>query len=153
MLGKPVYFLDKYQLWRFPDSLKTPVGYVGYKYDPAFVSFAKILIDVVPGKRRIKEGDELTLQCQFRVPGQYNSFIKKYSASLNDTTRIGIFGKKGWVKDIFTLLTVSQMCKEKETTLTINPGLSKGKYYLRFAINAGSYGPTHNSAKIELLVE
>lgn len=153
VLGKPVYFLDKYQLWRFPDSLKTPVGYVGYQYDPAFVSFAKILVDVVPKKITIKEGDEFTLQCRFTVPEQYASFIKDHTTLLNDTTRIGVFGKKGWVKDVFTLLTVSQMMKEKETSLTINTGLPKGKYYLRFAINAGAYGPTHNSAKIELLVE
>ena len=40
LLGKPVYYLDKYDLWRFKDSLQTSIGWVGYKYDSSFASFA-----------------------------------------------------------------------------------------------------------------
>ena len=45
------------------------------------------------------------------------------------------------------------MIEEKEFQLTVNPGLEKGKYYLRFAIQNGNYGATHNSEKIELIID
>jgi hypothetical protein len=44
LFGNPVYFLDIYDLQRFPDSLKTPLGYIGYRYDPNFISFQEVHI-------------------------------------------------------------------------------------------------------------
>ena len=151
MLGKPVYFMDKYVLSRFPDSLKTPIGWVGYIYDSAFISFDKVNIST--SKKFIaKEGQEFTMKCKVEMPKQYETFISN-SQSLSDTTRIGIFNKKGWLKDIFTTLSLKKMVDEKEFELKINPALLKGKYYLRFAIQSGFYNATHNSEKIELIIE
>jgi hypothetical protein len=72
---------------------------------------------------------------------------------VNDTIRIGIFNKGGWVRDIFTLYELKQMNNKTSTELKISPGLPKGGYYLRFAINCGNNNPTHNSDKIEILIE
>src|SRR6185503_8253198 len=55
MIGKPVYFLDIYDLSRFSDSLKTPIGYVGYRYDPSFVSFQTCPVEILSVSRTQKD--------------------------------------------------------------------------------------------------
>jgi hypothetical protein len=121
-------------------------------YDSALMSFAKINIDVTPKKIATKKGEGFILTCRFNIPGRYSYFINKHNIG-NDTIRIGIFNKSGWVKDFFTSLELKQMNNKKQTELKINPQLPNGKYYLRFAINYGINNPTHNSDKIELQVE
>ncbi len=151
LLGKPVYFLDKYLLTRFPDSLKTPLGFIGFKYDSSFACFTKINISVGAKKIVAKEGEEILLKCRFKIPENYSSFIQSHPI-LNDTTRVGIFNKTGWIKDIFTNLSLQQMNQMKEIELPIMPGLLKGKYFLLFSINIGYYNGTHNSDKIGLVI-
>lgn len=151
-LGKPVYFLDIYDMWRFPDSLKTPVGWVGYRYDSSFVSFAKINIDLFPKKITAKAGQPITLNCHFSIPPLYANFIQSHP-QLYDTARLGVEDATGWIGKILTPLTLHQMNSQQEVALTVYPNLPKGKYLLRFAINCGYRNPTHNSDKIKLIVE
>ena len=152
MLGKPIYFLDKYNLWRFPDSLKTPIGWIGYKYDSSFASFAKIKISLTSKKIIAAERKPIVLNCLFEIPENYSSFILSHP-SLMDTVRISIFNKMGLLKNIFTGLSLQQMNELKETEIQINPSLPMGKYYFLFSINSGYYNPTHNSEKFELLIK
>jgi hypothetical protein len=152
MLGKPVYVMDIYDLVSFHDSLQTPIGKVGYRFDDAFLSFAKIKIKPDALSYTIAEGQPLSLKCEFDIPPHYASYISS-RAGFTDTVRIGVAHGKKWEKDIFTGLTLKQMVAEKETVLTIHPVLPKGKYYLRFAINCGPRYPTHNSDKIELTIK
>lgn len=151
LLGKPVYFLDKYLLYRFPDSLKTPLGWIGYRYDSSLTSFAKINI-AVDEKLKAKQNEALAFTCRFEIPPHYSSFISTHKIT-KDSVRVGIFNKRGWIKDIFTPFTLKQMNEVKEASLKISPAVPKGKYYLRFSINCGYNNPTHNSGKIELEVE
>lgn len=152
MLGKPVYFLDIWGLWRFSDTMKTPLGYVGYKYDSAFLSYSKIKITLTERKIRIQEGKEIKLDCTVEVPVNYLQFIDR-SQPADDSIRIGIYKSGKWQRDIFTGLLLKEAISQKKILLTINPGLSTGNYYLRFAVNHKAYHPTHNSEKIELIVE
>jgi hypothetical protein len=152
LLGKPVYMLDIYELERFPDTLKARVFTIGYKYEPSFVSFAKINIDLKNKDISIKEGQEITLQCKTSMPPKYSAFINSHQPLL-DTVRLGVFGDKGWIKDIYTGWSLQQLAKDSETDLRLDPALPRGKYYLRFAINSGGYRPTHNSDKIKLTVK
>ncbi len=152
LLTKPVFLLDKHRVSRFPDSLKTPIGFVGFMYDSSFASFAKINISTDSKKYVAKEGEEIPLKCRFEIPDNYSSFIRSHPF-LNDTTRIALFNKRGWVKDIFTGLSLHQMNEHQEIEMKINPALPKGKYYFLFAINSGHYDATHNSNKIELEIE
>jgi hypothetical protein len=151
LLGKPVYFMDKHGLSRFSDSLKTPIGWMGYIYDSSFASFAKVIF-ITPKKITVKEGDSFTIPCTAQMPEQYETFIRNHS-DLSDSTRIGVFNKKGWQKDIPTTVSLRKIVDENKFNLTINPELMKGKYYLRFSIQKGFYNSTHNSDKIELVVE
>lgn len=148
MLGKPVYFMDKYSLSRFMDSLHTPIGWIGFLYDSSFVSFSKVKISAVK-KITAKAGESFIIKCNVQMPQQYEIVIRNHH-SLSDTTRIGVFTKMSWLKDIPTNLSLKKLVDEKQFQLTVNPGLEKGKYYLRFAIQNGNYGATHNSEKIEL---
>lgn len=152
LLGKPVYFLDIWDLWRFPDSIKTPIGAVGYKYDSAFVSFSKMNITPAVKKIRIKEGKEINLVSAVSFPEHYRQFIDR-AESAGDTIRIGIFKAGKWQRDILTGITLKEAITQKNISVIINPALNPGKYFLRFAINHQSYPPTHNSEKIELVVD
>jgi hypothetical protein len=152
MLGKPVYFLDIHPLSRFPDSLITPIGWVGYRYDSSLASFVKVNITVTPQKINVKQGERAVMNCHFEIPEHYSSFISSHNIS-NDTTRIGIFNNKGWIKEIDVPFTLKAMNEKRQMELKIDPALPKGKYYFRFTIKYGKTNPTHNSEKIELTVE
>ena len=152
MLGKPVYLLDKYDLWRLEDSITTPIGVIGYRYDPVFISFAKVRVETGKNKYSIKQNDSLALRVRFIIPPLYAGFIKTHPV-LKDSTVIGLFTKSGWIKDIPVPVRLSAINAQEEIGLLIKPGLAKGKYFFRFAIHSGYYYPTHNSDKIELVVE
>lgn len=152
LLGKPVYFLDVYRMRRFPDSLKTPIGWVGYKYDPVFTSFDKINFIVSPATIKARPGEEITLHCKMEVPPLFENFIRTHTA-LADTTIIGFFNSNGWQQDIVTTLSLKQLIDKKEFELKIHPSLGKGKYYFVFAIQSGNENATHNSDKITLTIE
>ncbi len=153
MLGKPVYFLDKYDLWKFSDSLKTAIGWVGYKYDSSFISFGKVQFIPENKKLGIKSADTgLSIKFKLIAPSGYVDFILK-TPQLKDTIQVGVFSAGRWIKDIMTNLSIKEIIGGKINEVTIIPNLSSGKYYLRFTIRSGYYNATHNSEKIELVVD
>lgn len=152
LLGKPVYFMDIYKLSRFPDSLSTPIGWVGYRYDSSFVSFAKAIYSLSSKEIIEKEGEGTMLRGEIQIPPYYTKYLSAHIIT-SDTTRIGVFSKKGWVMDIFTPLRLNELARENRFTIPFMTGLPKGKYIIRFGINVGQYHPTHNSDKISLVVQ
>ena len=152
LLGKQVYFMDVYLVSRFPDSLLTPLGWIGYRHDSSFVSFAKAKYVPITAHVEEKQGEGFVLKGTLQLPQHYKSFLLSHAIA-NDSTRIGIFSNKGWVKDIFTSLRINNLAKDNQFELPVNSGLPKGNYFLRFSINVGSYNPTHNSDKIKLTVK
>jgi Dolichyl-phosphate-mannose-protein mannosyltransferase len=152
LLGKPVYLLDIYDVNRLSDSLQTPIGEVGYRYDSSFISFAKIKIEPAAKIYTISEGDVLVLNCRYIIPDNFISLIKN-NPSLRDTTRIGIFNNNKWVADAYSSVRLSEMVDKGKGILIFRPGVPKGKYIIRLAVNQGIYKATHNSGKIELVVK
>jgi hypothetical protein len=152
LLAKPVYVLDTYDMWMFEDSIHTPIGWVGYRYDSAFVSFAPVKIMAALVSGTVKPEDPVRLRCNFTVPPLYRDFIKSHPDP-QDTVRIGIFGKKGWIEDVITPISLEEMVSGKPRDLEFEHGLPPGKYDLRFAINRGYRIPTHNSDRIPLRIE
>ena len=149
LLGKPVFFMDKYQLARFPDSIKTPIGFVGYKYDSSLVSLAKLQFDLED--IRLTSGQKTTLYPKISIPTNYKSLL--LNRQVMDTIRIGIFDKKGWVKDLETGLRIQNLVKEEKAMISFDPQLPRGKYFLLFTIQVDGYNATHNSRKIGLKVD
>ena len=130
MLGKPIYFLDKYDLWRFPDSMKTPLGWIGYRYDPSFVSFVKVQIETTEKKIKIRQTDPVTINAITKMPQAYYNFIAGNSG-LPSKIMISVFNKFGWIKDYDTPLTIQQVAQGR-FQFTFYPQLEKGNYYLLF---------------------
>lgn len=151
MLGKPVYFLDIYNLQRFPDSIKTAVGWVGYRYDSSFASFVKVQIVPLEMKIKIHQSDSVIINAVTKMPQAYYNFISGHS-SLPSKIMISVFNKFGWIKDYDTPLTIQQIVQSR-FHFTFYPQLEKGNYYLLFSIGSGFYNSTHNSEKIKLTVE
>jgi hypothetical protein len=151
LLGKPVYFLDIYDMKRFPDSIKTPVGQIGYRYDSSFASFVKVKIISSESKINIREKDSVTINAVAEMPEAYYKFISGNS-SLKSKIILAVFDKYGWIKDCDTPLTIQQIARGS-FHFTFYPNLRKGNYYLLFAIGIDPYNATHNSEKIKLIVE
>lgn len=152
MLGKPYYFMDKHAMSRFTDSIKTPIGWVGWRYDSMLISFVKINVAVDENDIHVQEGKSLVLHCRFEIPAHYSGFIRSHD-NLQDNTMIGFFDKKGLVKEIPLAWTIKEMNEKKQETITVEPGLPKGKYYFRFTMKSGPNNWTHNSDKIKLTIE
>lgn len=152
LLGKPTYILDVYNNYKYEDSLRTPLGWVCWRYDSCFVSFAKVMIR--PDKRTfsIAAGDSIQIPFHTEAPDKYREFVQTHT-NLNDTVRIGIFNDKGWQKDVLTNLSVRSLLSTPSLAVNVKPGLPAGKYFMRFAINAGKNAPTHNSEKIDLTIK
>lgn len=151
ILGKPVYFLDIHRVSRFPDSLKTAIGWIGYRYDSSFISFFKVSFGTSSKKYRLKEKQPLTMTCNLKLSDQYESFIRNHQFS--DTIKIDFFNKKGWVKEVITNLSLHNLIDHKIFNITIDPELPKGEYFFRFSIKNSFYNATHNSDKIGLVIE
>lgn len=153
LLGKPVYFMDIYQLNRFSDSLKTPIGWVGYRYDSSFASFAKIRVEPTHHKPIvIKKGDPVLMNCRFTIPKQYVEFITS-NPQMADTIRAGIIKNNTWIKDTYTSFSLQEMINTDSVNISFNPKLEAGSYFFILGINAWHNNATHNSKKIKLIVE
>ncbi|OSZ81311.1 hypothetical protein CAP36_08770 [Chitinophagaceae bacterium IBVUCB2] len=153
LLGKSVYFMDVYQLYRFTDSLQTPIGWVGYQYDSSLASFAKIRIETAQQKMVVKkENQSVQLNCTFSIPKQYAAFISK-NKNLADTVRAGIFNRERWIKDVYTDLNLQKILTRKTEIVSFDPQLQPGTYYFILGINSRHNNATHNSEKIKLIIE
>jgi len=152
MLGKQVYVLDIYDLYKFSDSIKTPMGWLGYRFDPAFVSFAKINISVSNKRYSLKADEVLNLSCRVNIPPRHAEFITSHPALYTEVF-IGIFSADGFIKNVFLPYSLQRINSKREFEIKFDPHLKKGKYYLKFAIRAGNNIATHNSDKIPLLIE
>ncbi len=150
LLGKKVYLLDINQLKDFTDSLATPIGFVGFSYDSSYASFARIQFECDSEKIIIPENTSFSLQGRAEIPKPYSSFISQ--GRLPDIKIVvGIFNKKGWVKDIPVPLTLAEVL-HNPFTITISPHLQQGYYYFLFSIQSGNSLGTHNSKRIKLTI-
>ena len=154
LIGKPVYFLDIYDLKRFPDSLKTPIGYVGYRYDSSFLSFGTFHMPF-SAQHKIHQGDSLHLYYGgMPMPGTSQLYyLYRHPQSLYSTRLVFFQGKK-----IITEVPVSidiYGISEKllHLSLSLKPDLPKGHYQMMFTFAVPGYNPTHSSDKIKLTVE
>jgi hypothetical protein len=164
LIGKPVYFLDIYRLNRFKDSLKTPIGYVGYRYDSVCNSFAKIKF--IPDQKQysVKSGTNFTLTGKSLTSLHYISYLRKHK-SINAGIKLFIFKRGEVVNEITLPLTLNDNMQKdlilprmKEIPLnyfsiSVNPGLPAGNYHFLFSIEVPGCNATHNSEKIGLIVQ
>jgi hypothetical protein len=152
MLGKPAYYLDIYNLWRFTDSLKTPLGWMGYRYDTTLASFAKIQIALKEKKLPANYTGMATIfDAVATMPPSYRTYILNHP-EIQVKIIVGVFNEKGWIEDYLTSLTLQDLFKDKFSIRIDTFHLKEGTYYLRFAIGVGNENPTHNSDKIKMII-
>ena len=151
LFNKPVYFFDIYRLNRFKDSLKTPIGNIGYRYDSAFISFAKIIFEPSQFAYSVKKNESFILKAWARLPESYSMYIFKHK-SFQAPIKLFVFNNNKIVKEILLPLTL-QKINSNDFSVAINPQLPPGNYYFIFSIEVQGYNATHNSEKIKLTVE
>jgi hypothetical protein len=152
LLGKPVFVLDVHNPDSFQNKIKTAFGVLGYKYDSAWSSFAKVKF--IPDKKEIhaKENSPFTITLISDLSQFYYNYIAAHE-NLKTEIVAGIFDKRGWIKDIFLPYRLYELVQQRHE-INFNPQLPKGKYYIIFSIySAGTITPTHNSDKIKFVIE
>ena len=152
LLGKPVFILDIHNLDSFQNKIKIGVDTLGYKYDPAWSSFAKVKF--ITGQRQIhvKQNEIFKMQITAELSQFYYNYIAAHT-DLKTEIVVGVFNKQGWVVDLPVSYNLYEMIQQQRE-IAFDPGLPKGKYYLIFSIfKEGTITPTHNSDKISLFVQ
>ena len=152
LLGKRVFILDAYDLDSFKTKIKTGIGWLGYKYDSSFASFAKIKF--IPAENTIRVRKDLPFVIRIRptLPPKYLNYIMAHP-ELKITTVAGVFNKNGWIKDLPVTLSLSDLVTHPNT-LKFDPQMPKGEYYLIFSVyHIGTIRAPHNSSKIKLVVD
>jgi len=152
-LGKPVFILDIHNPDSFQNKITTGIGTVGYKYDSAFASFAKVRF--IPLQRDIhvsRQAESFEITVLPQLPPLYYSYISTHP-SLKTTIVTGVFNKNGWIMDLPLNYSLYEMTRGPKS-LHYNIQLPRGKYYLIFSIfHIGTITATHNSEKIKLTIE
>jgi len=128
---------------------------VGYKYDSAFLSFAKVKF--TPTKKETINLNEklhlLEITVKAELPAKYYTYITNHPA-LQTQIVVGLFDKHGWVEDLPINYTLNEMIQRPQTLRFLNLNLHGSHYYLVFSIyQPGTITGTHNSDKIRLLVQ
>lgn len=152
LLDKPVYNLDIYNTERFPKTMNTRIGIIGYRYDTSFVSFSTI--QFITEERSIisSAGKELDIHAFLKMDPLHKVALQKMKQE-NFSMRLGIFQNNKWVKDILLNITPSQLANTQNVLIRTPHNLDKGNYYLRIALQSGEYPASHNSEKISLEVK
>jgi hypothetical protein len=151
LLGKPVYILDKYNLDSFQNKVKTPIGPVGYRYDSAFSSFAKVQFISTEKEIYEKENSPFSMNIRASLTSEYSTYIDSHP-ELQIKIVLGVFDKNGWLKDLPVSNSLQELIHQS-TNLQFDPQLPKGKYYFIFSIlHVGTITSSHNSNKIKLII-
>ena len=152
LLGKPVFILDIHNPDSFQTKMSTGIGVVGYRYDSAFSSFAKV--QLIPNEKTIyaQENSSFTIHTTPALSAKYLQYIDSHP-EMEIKIVVGVFDKYNWVKDLPVPFSL-QDCVHHQKILAFTPQLPKGDYDLIFSIyHVGTITPTHNSKKIKLVIQ
>ncbi len=152
LLQQPVYNLDIYNTERFPKNMSTPIGIIGYRYDSSFISFSTIQFITQERSMVSAAGKELEIHASLKMDPAHRSALQNMKKE-NFSMRLGIFQKNKWVKDILLNITPTQLANTRNVLIRATHQLDKGKYFMRIALQAGTYPASHNSEKISLEIQ
>jgi hypothetical protein len=151
LLGKPVYFMDIYDLYRFKDSLQTRIGTIGYRYDSASSSMAMIQFLPKQNAYHVMAGEPVALSGKIELPEKYGFYISAHPG-LEASIRIIVLIKKAIITDQVISLKLADLLKGKFSIL-FDPRVPRGDYDMIFSIESPGLNPTHNSERISLTVD
>lgn len=154
IIGKPVYYMDIYGMHLFPDSLKTPLGYVGYRFDSSFLSFQTVNIPL-RSPHKIKSSDSLLVYFGGtpKTGSVQIDYLKK-NPQTRYAVRLVFFKGKEIMAEIPVRFDLDKVYRKSERlSFKVKPDLPKGSYQMMLSFSVLGYHPTHNSKKIELTIE
>ncbi len=141
---RPVAVVDIYDMHRFTDSLKTPIGWVGYRIDSSFQGTSKYWFEPSTNTMEVRSGDSLRLWGTFHRPAKGGQI---------ESCRIGVFQNGKWLEDWMIPNNSWYLSSDGEYfNASVKPSLPTGKYVLLLALNAPGLPHTHNSRKIRLTI-
>lgn len=142
--GKKVAVVDIYDMHRFTDSLKTPIGWVGYRIDSSFQGTSKYWFEPSTSSMSAKTGDSIRF---------YGSFHRPVKGGRIENARIGVSQDGKWIEDWMLPNNIWYPSSDgEEFNASVKQILPPGNYVLILALNAPGLPPTHNSRKIKLTI-
>jgi hypothetical protein len=144
--------MDVHNVALFPDTMHTPMRTIGYRYDPSFVSFSKINIDVGENNIEMNNIDTLDLHCNVSMSHIYRQLLTEIDPN-NFVMKVGVFGSKQWIKDIPLAISPARLSGLHRFVISIPMQLENGNYDLRFSLQWKDYPGSYNSKKINLQVQ
>lgn len=155
LLGKKIFFADVYGLHTFPDSVKTKKGWVGFRLDTMYAGLGGMKLEI-KDRHLPKPGTDSifpTIRITPRIPGLYKSFVRNHP-EIHSELLIGIFKGKELVKEFRLGISGQQLADQSNPfEISLAPGLPKGKYRVRCAIESNGYLPTHNSNSVDIIIK
>ncbi len=151
LIGSPIYYLDIYDVSRMEDFIETPIGLVGSRYDPHFISLAKLRITPTEGRFEIHQPDSINISAKIDMPAKHREIIQQYP-SLPLKLRLALFSGNKWLKDLELAISAGDLLSPS-IIFKGSPQLGTGKYQLMFALEVPGYHPTHNSDRYVLIVK
>lgn len=150
MLGRPAMVVVGSDIAQ--DSISTPKGMVYYTIDSSFHSFSKVMVQ--PGRKRyvITYEQPMILKATARVPAFYKAYLQSHP-DVDAPVKLGVFRNNEFLFDIPLHRTLQQLVQQPAQQFFVPINLPKGKYFMRFAIGTDYGWYTHNSDKIDLVVE
>lgn len=149
ILGKPVYIMDIYNVDKHQHQIETPLFTVGYSFDSAYHSFAKIQFNAK--EQSIALDDSLKFEFELIVPAHYQQYLQHHP-EVNPSIALGIFDGQKMVKQIELPYMLQDVLRKNIRHVALRPALPKGTYFIRFGVMCDSGLFTHNSEKIKLTI-
>ncbi len=152
LLGKKVFIADIYDIMHFDDSVETKKMKFGFRLDSSFIPMDGLRIHTHKDKISMPEGNNLFLGARAEFNFELIEFLNENPNS-KTALWIGIFRNKECIRHVYTGFNAQKLIKKSDMILPLDiSALKKGKYYLRFGVQAKDYVPVHASNRIELTI-
>ena len=151
LIGTHIYHLDIYDISRMEDSLQTPLGTVGFRSDPRFISLAKLNFSPTENRYEVPANEPLSITAEIEIPRRHREVLKENS-HLPLNLKLAIFSGNRWISDLEMTTTGAALLLPR-IVFTAMPHLKQGNYHLMFALEVPGYYPTHNSERFPLKIE
>lgn len=149
LLGKPVYIMDIYGVENYQHRIPTPLYTVGYSYDSSYHSFAKIMFRA--DEQNLKASDSLRIDFSVETSQYYNTYLASHP-EINPAIAIAFFDGQKMVKYTQLPFSLQDVIQKNIRSLSIQPSLLPGNYFMRFGVMSDSNLFSHNSEKIKLKI-
>ncbi len=151
LIGKPAYVVGINELLGATDSLRAEIELLKFRYEPVFLSYAKIEIKPSSYQLTCRSAEKLSLFISADIPSHYLNVLSE-NPDADAEIILSVSQKNNWIKNISTTTTLRQLLAGKNLLLTATHGLPAGIYnvYIGFIFDKGF--TNRNSLKITLTI-